>query len=567
MKELTERITKLFDDQKVCFGLILFASAAFYAFPVFVLGLPRSIDLEIHLGFFREIQLAVTTWDIFPGWAFDNGGYGNVGIRLYPPISSYTLVALGAVTRSLYDAVWLTYFVWMVVGCLGIFLFARDIGGSKAQATTASLLYAIMPFPLAEFCQMFLVAEFIAGSIIPFCFLFATRVCRRGELKDVLLLGVSLSLLILAHIPLTILAGISLVIYVLLILDRQRLAGALLRQFAAIALALSATAFYWVKLVREASWTAHYDPKYFADYFSFRFWLFPSVPKGDAFFSIVPHKLYIDLIIALTALLILPFIFYWFRKPKREEVNNSRILSAIGFVSLFALFMTSKASYPIWYSVTSLQKVQFPFRWLSVVSVLAPITLTLSISHLVDRFPSYRSWLTLIVAVIVVTTISFDIRQTLARPGRVDRTEFLAMADEAFRSSNNHSRHWWPKWAKKEALTVTDPVVAEGRDVEVTDWSRYNRAFKISEGQPTQVRVATFYYPLWRASVNGIAVETGSDDGGAIVIPVDSNASRVDLRFEEPTIVKAAGWTSLLSWLGIGLVGIVCLIKRFRRST
>ena len=125
--------------------------------------------------------------------------------------------------------------------------------------------------------------------------------------------------------------------------------------------------------------------------------------------------------------------------------------------------------------------------------------------------------------------------------------EFLALADEAFRSSDGHSRHWWPKWAKKEALTVTDRVVAEGREVEVTDWSRYYKAFNVSEGKPGQVRVSTFYYPLWKSSVNGIAVETGSDDEGAIVIPVDSNASRVDLRFEEPTIVKAAGWTSLLS--------------------
>lgn len=238
-----EWLKKLCEDQKICFGIIAISSALFYAIPVYILGLPLASDLSIHLGFFKELQLGVSEWDILPGWAFDDGGYGNVGIRLYPPMASYSLIVLSALTGSLYDAVWLTYLLWMIVGGIGIYFLALEIGGTKLQATFASVIYTMIPFPLLEFCTFFLVAEFIAGAIVPFCFLFALRVCRRRKAIDILLLGLSLSALVLSHIPATILSGISLVIFVLFLLDWRNPIKVILRQCCGIIFALLATAF------------------------------------------------------------------------------------------------------------------------------------------------------------------------------------------------------------------------------------------------------------------------------------------------------------------------------------
>lgn len=273
---------------------------------------------------------------------------------------------------------------------------------------------------------------------------------------------------------------------------------------------------YWTRLVREAGWAEHYDDRFFAGYFGFRQQLFPSLPNAYNLFATAPPKLYIDLIIILTATMLLPFIVFWFWKRKCSADSNWRPLFAISSVSLVGLFMMSKASFPVWYLLTPLQRIQFPWRWLAVVSVLAPISFALSITRLKEWLPEHRSRIAVFVFAFIVIIVSFDIRQTFARPSRVDRPEFHNMADMAFRSAQKHSQHWRPKWAKQAALDVSDRVMAPGRYVEVTGWDRYHRAFNVGAGEPGQIRVSTFYYPNWKASVNGQSVQVGMDENGAI---------------------------------------------------
>jgi uncharacterized membrane protein YfhO len=112
------------------------------------------------------------------------------------------------------------------------------------------------------------------------------------------------------------------------------------------------------------------------------------------------------------------------------------------------------------------------------------------------------------------------------------------------------AEHWWPSWAKAEAFKTSERVVTEDRrSVEITTWENTQRRFVIGEGESEKIRLAIFYYPHWRATVNGIDVAVEKDDNGAIVLPIAKERSEVELGFEEPLSNTLASWLSIVIWL------------------
>ncbi len=531
-----------------CLILLVAASLIVIVLPILIGGLHSSGDLAVYLGFSEELRSAIRSGDLFPGWANDTNGFGSLGIRFYPPLTIYLTTGIDALTNSMYDTIWISFLLCMIVGCLGCYLFVRD-WGSPIQAVCAGLIYAIAPFPLAKTYQFTLYSEFAAGSIVPFCFLFVTRICRRREWLDVILLAISFSLLILTHIPTTIVTAISLFIYVILIMEWREFPRALIRLAAAAAISLVATAFYWINVVTEVSWLAHSRQEFSSGMYSFDQWLFPNSVFREVSSYYIQHYRNIDTMIVLMVLTLVPFAVIWLKRGGRVKNFEWKVLSAVTLTAFFALFMTTRASYFVWAESEFLQKIQFPWRWLTIVSVLASISFVLCLPEIRRKFPAYARFIGVSTAGIIVLMMAFDVRQSFARWNRISRAEFQQMQDSKYSNPA-----WWPIWANAEAFDKPDRVLANGRNVEIARWKRTDRSFEVAKGSPADIRVATFYYPHWQATVNGQTVEVDKDENGAMVIPVGADDSAVRLYFEEPILNKAFSWISLISWLALGLV-------------
>src|ERR1051325_5896740 len=171
MQRLLNRFEELCEIERFCFVIILLACLTTIVLPIAIGGLHASGDLGVYISFAQDIREAISGHDFLPGWANDNLGYGGLGIRFYPPVASYTLVFLNLIIANWYYSIWIYFFVWMVVGCWGVKLFVGEYSTPR-QALIGAVLYAIIPFPLAEVYQFSLFAEFAAGSLLPFCFLF-----------------------------------------------------------------------------------------------------------------------------------------------------------------------------------------------------------------------------------------------------------------------------------------------------------------------------------------------------------------------------------------------------------
>ncbi len=525
-------------------------------------GVPDGYDLAQHLRFAASYHDAILNGSFIPFWAAgDNLGFGSVGVRFYPPLADYVLAVTQIFTNDWYKSFWLNSVFWMFPGCIGVYLWVKQFR-SRAIAAAAAVIYALMPYHLLQVYRLQLYSEFVAASILPFCFLFATRVVKRGRISDVLGLAISCSLILLTHIPTSLAGFAGLGLYSVFIIDWKNPLRSISRFALAIAISIASAAFYLIRLATELSWVRHNTDEFSSGFFDYRHHLFPIFNNfGDGYWDFSLWLLDLSTILILLALLPLPFCALWGSAAKSRSVIESKVLIAVSVTGFFSIFMVSSLSGFIWRASGALQRIQFPWRFLSLAMLMGAVAITLTLSYgRFSRLIIYSS-----IALVFVTLV-FDLTQTVLTAGPLTRERFFEKVVD--KRTDEGCACWWPTAARKEAFENTEQVFAENRRIDIARWEPEDRVFTVYDGAPTDVRVATFYYPYWKATVNDRPTEVRMDNNGAIVIPVQAGGARVRLSFEEPYINRIMLYLSSATWLilllAAILLGFLKLQHRFR---
>lgn len=540
--------------------------AALIIFPLTFFGVPLGYDLEQHFRFGETFHKAILSGDLFPGWAAEsNMGFGSIGIRYYPPIAYYLMAFTQMFTHDWYDTFWINCFFWMFLGGIGVYFLAREWSSAGPSLFTA-IFFSFVPYHCAQIYQYILYAEFAAAGIIPFCFLFATRIVKRGRYIDVFLFSISYSLLLLTHIPSTVVGSIGLAVYVFLLIDWKQPRKPVFNFLIAFGLSLSAAAFHWLRIVTEINWVGVNSPKYFSSgYYDYKNNFFPMIYNTPANIYKLRGSWHGDITTIFSILLFLPLIIYLIlqlRSNNAPPQTNRKIIYTLSITGLFSIFMASEPSLFIWNSLTFLQKIQFPTRFLSVTSVIGAVAFTLGVTLLISQYSRLRKVISYAALLIILSILFFDISQSILPAGFVPRDEF-EIKTAKFLSEPDYD-YWWTIWAKSEAFERPEKVYAGDRTVDITRWDGELREFTIDEGSPTNIRIATFYHPYWKAEVNNTPVEIQKDDDGTILIPVSEGKSSIKLYFQEPLKLNVALIISILTW--IFLLGASFAAYRSRRK-
>lgn len=534
--------------------------------PIPFMGIPDNFDLLQHLRFARTFYEGALTADMFPSWgANDNAGLGSVGVRFYPPLAYLTMAFAQLVTQSWFDTLWTNLLLWMVTGCLGVYFWSRE-WLEKPQAAAAGIVYAVVPYHLLQIYQAFLFAEFAAAAILPFCFLFATRIVKNGRFSDTVLFAISFSALVLTHIPSTIIGSISLGIYILLLPDLKRFGRTASRFAIALTLSLLATSFYWLRLLTELSWVKHNLPQFYgAGYYNYTRYFFPMF-MGSRELYIQRSLWTFDIVIVLTFLLFLPLcIVAALNFKSRKSVEKNRFPSCALLISgIFVLFMMSYASSFIWHNVSFLQKLQFPWRWLSVASLFGSLAFVLGTSELVKRGLGRK--IVYPAAILIFVILLYDISQQIIPSTPLPRETLSAQLQSI--DSEAACECWWPVWATRDAFSDLQSVGAGLRPVTISKWDGLSRQFTVEAGDEAKARIAIFYYPHWRAEVNGKLVEIEQNIDGTMSIPLSPVASNVRIYFQEPLHLQIAKFVSIFTMIALVLVlPAIVLARRTQRTS
>jgi hypothetical protein len=545
-------------------NLLLLAAAAFLLIlPAIVKGIPRGGDLNHHYRNSVSLYESVRHGDLHPGWnSLSTNGYGDLSFRFYPPAFYYLLVFAQVLCQDWYRASLVVFVLLSLLGGFGVYYWARTFL-KPDLALAAGLLFIVNPYHVNELYQSSMLPEYAACAVLPFAFAFIELLCQTGKARYVILLGLAYALLVLTHLPLTVIGSLALAIYALLRIKKSTYAKSLLRLTSGLVLGLAASAFYWVTMIAELAWMRgnKVNPDLWYDY-RYNF-LFGKEVEGSTTWWAAALA-FGTLLTVLPALALLKKSSEPAVGNQLEEAPAAETLAspfkALASVTILAFLMMTPLSRPLWDVVPFLKEVQFPWRWLTVASMVCAILGAASLPPLRELARSKWRPLALLAAGCLIVAVSLTLFQVIRGATFVPRSSFDNLMQTIAASPS--LRDWLPVWASEHAKEMQSEVEVEDRTLAIASWQSEHRSFQVGAGRAQEARVHTYYYPHWLATADGKPLATRNDADGALLIALPDEAITVELNFCEPRRVGIANTVSLLAWAFLAASPLLLLRKR-----
>lgn len=524
---------------------LILVAALLLITPMFIHGVPSGNDLPQHFQFALSYRSSFAAGIPDPGWSADtNHGYGDVGVRFYPPLAYYVLNALRTISGNWHDATILSIGFWFVLGGIGVYILAREWFEST-PSVAASITYLLLPYHVNQIYNAFFYAEFAAAGIIPYCFFFVTRLVRNCSPANVLGLAAAYSLLLLAHLPTALIGSIALLVYAIFSLTEKGRLRALVSLAAGASLGVAAASFYLLRVVIELRWLKHASSGFASSAYDFKNnFLFGYFFVGAE--NYWDRNLWFgDAMLLITALLACSAAIIYYLRGHGETTRSLRPMIAL---LALGIFFATPLSVPIWERAEVLRSIQFPFRWMSMVTLAGAVIVASGVAAIRTTFATSLRPAAIVFLGLGAIAFVFSVNQVIRPAIHLNRAVFNT--NIAALNSAPSCECWLPVWASIPASD--DSVIGtDVRTVRAIDRNPHLRSFEVDAGLATSVPLATFYYPHWNAKIAGKDAKVEKNQDGVIVIDVPENASKIELSFDEPNYVHLSRIISALAWLVI----------------
>jgi 6-pyruvoyl-tetrahydropterin synthase related domain len=509
--------------------------------PIMIFGIPNGADLPNHLRFALPFYESMQSGHFHPGWLAESSyGLGDPRFIFYPPGLYYLLSATRMLTGEWYSASILAFIILSVAGGLGAYFWARTIF-TPSVAMWTGVLYALAPYRLNELYQASLLSEYAACSILPFVFGFVERVIRRKSIYDVVGLGASYALLILTHLPIAVIGSIALAIYVLLRVEKKAFWSTITRVALGTTLGLAASSFFWTSILAELSWIkgSGANPNPYYDY-RLNFVFSPSALTNR-------NTWYANLLAIAMIGFLFPGVAFLVRSFKRDRSNGA--MNAALVLLLVTFLMATPLSKPVWAVVPKLSEVQFPWRWLSITSLMGAMLFAASIPKWKEQFHNRLRPRDLAVGLVFALSLVFIGTQIIQDCEYISRAKFEPMVQDVRGAVS--FKDWLPVWARdfNHVEKMLAKVDAGTRPVTITAWEPERRTFHLGAGTENTLQVRTYFYPRWTAKADGHLLPTTPTTDGLLQISAPAQATDIQLAFEPPARVRLFELVTTASWI------------------
>lgn len=515
--------------------------------PIVLLGTPGGDDAGFHLQTWLDVSSQRL---LLPRWAEGaNFGFGDVRLIFYPPLS---WLLGGNLFRFLPPAVVPGIFIFLcaLISSFGMYWLARLFFSSN-KSLIAGVAYTLSPYFLFDIYQRAAYAESLATAILPIAVCCLLRLRRHHGFRDVAFFSFSLGLILLANIPLAIIASLTLAALTCLEFGISRNPRFLTRAAAGALIAVALTAFYWIPVVAQRTWN---NPER----------LVAAVTSVNDF---LPPLAFADIpgmtmrVIAITCIQAGPAIFLivWVHRKRRTAGDLRRIVTLLAVLSAV---MMLPVSLPIW-KLPVLRYMEIPFRWLSVVGMLYAFAAVYAFSR----------WRRTITAGTVLGVLSILCLPVFKHPEGL----LQKYLEHVRRSTMNGEGYedvvtdWNPRQFNLDFTSKDLPLAsfvpgnagassfACGPDnIHVALWSAERKIIDAHCPQGSVLRFHLAYYPLWKVVANGKTVDTFYDHAGVLEVLLPAGRNQIDVSLRRPAFETAG---CLLSLLTLG--SCMCLIFVF----
>lgn len=544
--------------------------------PVLILGVPFfSDDGATHAIWYAHFSEQLFSGDLYPRWLMNmNAGLGSPVFFYYPPVPYFLTSLLRPFFASDpqgWHQVGVSCSIALVGSGISAYFWLKDIS-DDISALVGAVLYMAMPYHLAEIYVRGALAELWVLVWIPLILFFTNKVVGGRKLACVGL-AVSYALLVMTHLPTTLIFSVVPVSYALFTANKEFRMKAAAFTLASLLLGIGLSAVYLLPaLLTQQNVSIN---RMTTGYFNYNNWfLFSkwSIWKEDKLTLLL-------LVVDMIGIAGCSFFISRTRLGDRQRTLGRFWFAAAGA----SVFMMTELSKPLWWIIRPLQKIQYPWRFNVLLSIAAAALLALAIFSLrAGRLASGKSLKTIALALIVVwiPAITFEawrvFPQTSPDPttsksknkqveeGR-DAPEYRPRWNESIGELNwNASMDIdnWDALLEREFDSLLQRVATDDRPApgirmiqgigRATVTARKPREIDLHVETPTGalLEAPQFYYPYWTARLVGETTNltTGpSKPDGLLSFSMPPGNHDVQLRLERSRAELAGQIVSLAS--------------------
>ncbi|HEX3572688.1 MAG TPA: 6-pyruvoyl-tetrahydropterin synthase-related protein [Acidobacteriaceae bacterium] len=555
--------------------LVLSLAAGIAVAPLVFYGPSYGHDFDFHLLNWMEAARQFSHGNLHPSWAYSPAyNAGEPRFVFYPPLS-WTVGALLGLLLSHFPAIspesaWTAVpvvYTWICLVASGVAMYrvARHFAGSNA-ALIGSVLYLANPYMLFAAYERTAYAELLAAALMPLL-LFAALSERVRASR----IAVPIALLWLTNAPAAVIGCYTLAILVILrLVFGSHRTDSLLRVLREVALPAAAglvigvglAAFYFI----PAAWERRFVQVSMATILEMRIdhnFLFEHTgTSADA----VTHDqvlrtaswIAITLVLAGVATLVACWIQQ--RRGKSIEPGTQRLPVGIllSLVGIIAVLLTPVGN-PVWQHAPELRFLQFPWRFLTVVTPVFALAVAAALS-------TVRLNRLMTVAVTCLSEAALVAFAYLPFHQVCDPDESIASQMHAFQQSlgAEPTDEYTPQTADNDALTPGKPgywlaAVPSAPAPPNSQPGITPPHFSVTAPRAEYLILNLRNYPAWRVELNGErAIEREQRRDGLIAIPIPPGTSTIDLRYARMLDDKVG--------ISVSIVSVLILLGLHRRE-
>lgn len=516
-----------------------------------------------HVARLVEMDKAITDGHVPVRWTRDFGyGYGMPLFNFYGPTPFYVAEIFHVLGFSALTSIKLLLFTIAFASFFGMYAFTSKKFG-MLSGLLSSIAFVTIPYRAVDIFVRGAFNELFALSCVPIILYAIEYIKDKKNIKGVGFLAIALTLLFTSHNLMTMMFVPFIYAFGLLNLvwtkDKKIYA---IKLHASFLLAVMLSSFYLLPSYLEKGYTqvdkliGGYGA-FFYHFLYIRQFFTGSWGYGGSILGIYDGLSFqIGWIHIL--LMMLGFVGL-FIKGKHKIFS----LFFSGSIAV-SLFLTTFKSQWIWEHLPLIQYIQFPWRFLSVVCVFAPL---LSVGVLLLCKRSLRIPVFIILSVVL---LSFNLRFFAPE-------KFLDTADSMYYTDSvriqKEMSSILPDYIPKTVESLQEygkprvdaPLGYTIDRMQILVDRTHEMLIDIGNGHETKLLFRIYAFPGWTIYVDGERISYEIEkDTGFMIVPLTEGNHLVSVSFEDTQIRTIS---NIISLLGIVTLGVTLLYDRRRRST
>ncbi len=518
-------------------------------------GLPITHDGLDHVARIANFYDSLKEGILIPRWAANlNWGYGHPILMFLYPLPSYSASIFHFLSFSYVDSLKIVFALSFVLSIFTMFVWAKEAFGEIPGFFTA-LLYSFAPYRFVDFYVRGAIGEHVAFIFPPLIFYSLLKYSKSSKYRYLFILSLSTAGLILAHNAISIIFLPWIVLYVFYLWwAYSKKTSFIFNAFAGIILGFLYSAFFLVPAFLEGKYTlrdivtAGEYTKRFVDPLALLYG--PWDYRGSGFFTVQIGT------VQLLLMGILLFVFFKIRDIKKRGFYIGLII-----MTVIPIFLMLPQSEFIWQKVTTLQKFQFPWRFLSVVVFSTAAAGGSVVSSLKNKKLQISFVLILALALLFIQK---DYWHGLYYKEYND--SFFEKIYNGTTDTGESAPIWSIRFMEKEPKAFTEIIDGRGSIKNVARKTTVHD-YQVDAVGLIRVRENTLYFPGWKVFVDGKSVPVEFQDQlnrGLITYYVPDGKHFVRIIFTDTKLRTLSNILTIVSFaLGMIMLFIALKLKKF----